>query len=252
MLHGFCSPGIFVIRFLYSSTSFPLWTMSIPLLLTELQSAVCSQTESSWPVARTSSRKGGLRAIQLALTSGVNPEATCKAILPLGLLWGLLQTCHSTHTPFCGFWQGKKKAHKQIWLILACLKLSVKFSALALRAGFCHSISFQCLYITFKDESLQWKRGCESLTTTYSCVSISFLQKWFVSLLKKSKNHKLSTSVGSPVKARAQCYMTFQAFTSIGIRLMQKVWFWGCLGFFFFNVQAQKLKLIFDLQSARS
>lgn len=73
----------------------------LPSFCLKLQSAVGSQTESSWLMARTDHRKGGFGAVQLALRSGVIPETACKVILPIGLLWGHLQTCHSPRVPFC-------------------------------------------------------------------------------------------------------------------------------------------------------
>lgn len=114
MPHGSFSAGIFTIK---------VCLQLFPSFHQKLQSAFSSQAESSWLTARLSSRKGGLEAMWFALRSGITPETTCKMIVPLGMLWEPLQTCHSAHIPFCGLWQKntlkKLLTHMYGWFWLA-------------------------------------------------------------------------------------------------------------------------------------
>lgn len=137
--------------------------------------------ESSLLIARTKSRKGGLGAIQLALRSGAIPETACKVILPLVLLWGLPQTCHSTLSPFCGFWQKRKKEMKKLtkncdgfWLVSS---FQHNFLLWHWELGFSKASNFSA-YVSLSQINL-WKRGCGGLCKTcwHSCISL--LWKWF-------------------------------------------------------------------------
>lgn len=154
-----------------------------PSFCLKLQLAVVSQTESSLLLARTNSGKGGLGAIQLVLMSGVIPETTCKAIFPLVLLWGLPQTCHTTLSPFCGFWQKRKKKETKrltkncdgFWLVSG---FQHNFLLWHWELGFSKASNFSA-YVSLSQINL-WKRGCRGLCKTcwHSCISL--LLKWFV------------------------------------------------------------------------
>lgn len=109
------------------------------------------------------------------------PETTCKVILPLVLLWGLPQTCHSTLSPFCGFWQKRKKEMKKLtkncdgfWLVSS---FQHNFLFWHWELGFSKASNFSA-HVSLSQINL-WKRGCRGLCETcwHSCISL--LLKWF-------------------------------------------------------------------------
>lgn len=133
MPHGFGSAGIFAIK---------VCLQIFPSFHQKLQSAFYSQAENSWLTARLSSRKGGLGAMWFALRSGITPETTCKMILPLGMLWEPLQTCHSAHILFCGLRQKNtlQNCSHTCTVDFGQPQAFCRISFSGIRAGVCQSI----------------------------------------------------------------------------------------------------------------
>lgn len=103
LLHSFYSPGIFVPRFGTAPQVIPSGQCLFLSLCPKIESAVCSQTESSWLIRKDQLikdqlREGGVRNHTVFSKVWTYSRNSLQS-KPLGLLWGLLQICHSTHIP---------------------------------------------------------------------------------------------------------------------------------------------------------